>query len=297
MKKFYFNQKLFLRILFVSAFLFLNAEVIIARTSDHRPAGESPFGGNAWTIPGQIEAENFDLGGEGVAYHDTDPTNNSGQYRFTEGVDIEGCGDTGGGYDVDFISGGEWLQYTVNVTTAGTYTLQARVASASTGGNFSVNIDGVNISGTMNVPNTGGWGTWQTISVTTSSLTVGQHILRIAMGGGFNLNYINFNLLTPQNAPVITSAATASGLVGSQFTYAITATNVPTSYGATGLPAGLTINTSTGVISGISVAAGTFNITVTATNVVNTGSQPVALTFTVSTTESPYAEQLIPFPE
>ena len=65
---------------------------------------------------------------------------------------------------------------------------------------------------------------------------------------------------------MITSATTASGTVGSAFSYQITATNTPTSYGATGLPAGLSVNTATGLISGTPTAAGTSTVTLSATN-------------------------------
>src|SRR5258708_6055890 len=61
---------------------------------------QSPYLGTPWPIPGKLEAENYDTGGEGIAYHDTDTSNDGGQYRTSEGVDIEVCGDTGGGYDV-----------------------------------------------------------------------------------------------------------------------------------------------------------------------------------------------------
>src|SRR6202007_1063429 len=75
--------------------------------------------------------------------------------------------------------------------------------------------------------------------------------------------------------PVITSAATATGTVGKAFSYQITATNSPTSYGVTGtLPAGLTLNTGTGLISGTPSATGTSNVTITATNA--SGTRPAA---------------------
>src|SRR5258707_9154537 len=67
-------------------------------------------------------------------------------------------------------------------------------------------------------------------------------------------------------APVITSGTTASGTVGSAFSYQITATNTPTSYGATGLAAGLAVNTSTGLISGTPTAAGTATVNLRAKN-------------------------------
>ncbi len=79
-------------------------------------------------------------------------------------------------------------------------------------------------------------------------------------------------------APVITSATTANGTVGSAFSYQITATNSPTSYGATGLPAGLTVNTATGLISGTPTAAGTSTVTVSATNSGGTGNATLTLT-------------------
>ena len=78
-------------------------------------------------------------------------------------------------------------------------------------------------------------------------------------------------------SPVITSATTASGTVGSAFSYQITATNSPTSYGATGLPAGLSVNSSTGLISGTPVATGTLAVTLSATNSSGTGTAALAL--------------------
>jgi uncharacterized protein YjdB len=148
-------------------------------------------GGTTANIPGKIEAEDYDNGGQGVAYNDIDATNNGGQYRPTEGVDVEACGD--GGYDVGYTSGGEWIKYAVNVNTAGVYTLQVRVASPYGGKTMHVELDGVNISGSISIPNTTGWQTYQTLSVTTPSLGAGRKVMRIVMDtDGFNIDYVNF---------------------------------------------------------------------------------------------------------
>lgn len=79
---------------------------------------------------------------------------------------------------------------------------------------------------------------------------------------------------TSSEVPVITSKATASGSVGIAFSYQVTATNTPTSYSATGLPAGLTINSRTGLISGTPTVAGTWTVTIAAANRRGTGKPP-----------------------
>lgn len=87
--------------------------------------------------------------------------------------------------------------------------------------------------------------------------------------------------------PGITSAATASGTVGTAFAYAITATNSPTSYQASNLPAGLSVNTTTGAISGTPTTAGTKNVLVSATNASGTGSGAVTVTINPAVGGSP----------
>lgn len=240
---------------------------------------QSPYAGVAANIPGKIEVENYDLGGQGIAYNDNDAINSGGQYRTMEGVDVEGAGDTGGGFDIGFTNAGEWMEYTVNVTTTASYTLEVRAASPGTGNTLRVELDGVTISGSLLVPNTTGWQTYQTISTTTPNLASGQHILRLyEETGGFNINYINFIAIPA--APVISSAATATGIVGTAFSYSITASNTPTAYTATGLPAGLAVNASNGVITGAPTVAGTYTATVSATNAGGTGTKQV--TFTIN---------------
>lgn len=87
-------------------------------------------------------------------------------------------------------------------------------------------------------------------------------------------------IISVSPAPAITSSLVVSGTYGTAFSYSITATNSPTSYNATGLPAGLTINTSTGVISGTptNTTGSPFTVSITATNASGTDTQNLALT-------------------
>lgn len=161
---------------------------------------QSPKTGSASPIPGKIEAEDFDTGGEDVGHNDYDNVNNAGEYRINEGVDIETASE--GGFNVTDIIQGEWIEYTVDVATSGSYTLEARLASESEGGTFRVELNGVNISGTIEVPNTGGLQTWQTQNITTSNISKGVKVLRIVFeSSGFNLNHLNFSLLN--EAPIV----------------------------------------------------------------------------------------------
>lgn len=86
---------------------------------------------------------------------------------------------------------------------------------------------------------------------------------------------ITFNILGP---PVVTAASSLAGTAGSAFSYSVIATNSPTGYAVTAgtLPSGLTLNTSTGVISGTPTAASTASVTVTATNAAGSGSATIS---------------------
>ncbi|HEY1012265.1 MAG TPA: carbohydrate-binding protein, partial [Herpetosiphonaceae bacterium] len=140
--------------------------------------GPTPYGGTRWAVPGTIQAENYDNGGEGLGYHDTTAGNTSNTYRF-EGVDIEAA--TEAGYNVDWTQAGEWLNYSINVTTAGTYNINVRVASNGQGGTFHFNLDQQNISGAMTIPNTGGWQNWTTVTKTGVYFSAGNHLLGLGL--------------------------------------------------------------------------------------------------------------------
>jgi len=188
---------------------------------------QAPFGGTPGAIPGTIEAETFDTGGQGVAYNDTDAVNNgSNVAREDEGVDIES---RDGSQTIGWTANGEWLEYTVNATS-GTYTIEARVATVSTGKSIAVTIDGANL-GTFDIPNTGGWGKFRTISIPNITIPGGNSkILRLAfVGGGVNLNWVKFNLNIPTNtAPTVSflKPTTTTFDVGDNLTVEATADDV-----------------------------------------------------------------------
>ncbi len=91
-------------------------------------------------------------------------------------------------------------------------------------------------------------------------------------------NIITIGSGSSGSPPVITSPSSGSGTVGTAFSYQIAATNSPTSYGATGLPGGLSVNTSSGLISGTPTASGTFSVGLSATNGSGTGTATLTLT-------------------
>lgn len=151
---------------------------------------QNPYSGSPVSIPGTIEFENFDTGGEGVSYHDNDASNNGGQYR-TSGVDIEACSE--GGFNIGWTGSGEWVEYTVDVSSSGNYDFDIRVAG-DVGGNFRIEFGGADVTGTVNVPNTGGWQAWQTVTVSGVALSAGQQVMRLYMNtGGFNLNNVTIS--------------------------------------------------------------------------------------------------------
>ncbi len=161
--------------------------------------GQAPFLGSPFVLPTLIEAEDFDVGGEGVAYHDTDAGNNGNQYRLAEDVDIQTCTDDGGGYNLGWIIAGEWLEYSVSVPVSGEYPIEVRVASLNAGGTFHIEFDGVDKTGDVTVPPTGGWQTWTTVA-TTATLSAGTHLMRfVNTEDGFNVN--SFDVLAATPAP------------------------------------------------------------------------------------------------
>ncbi len=163
------------------------------------PTFSQPFLGIPFPIPGTIGLEQYDKGGERVAYHDNDPSNNGGQYRPSEGVDIENAGGGEYGYDVGWTASNEWMNYTVNINDTGAYKLIVRAASPYNDGRLHFELDGVRITPAIEVPGTGGWQNYGDLVAITSPLPKGKHILKIYYDyANFNLRFLKF---LPLNRP------------------------------------------------------------------------------------------------
>ena len=160
----------------------------------------SPYGGIPWPVPGVIQAEDYDIGGPGFSYNDSDAGNNGSQYR-SDGVDLEVC--TEGGYNVGWADAGEWLEYTVNVAHTGLYGITLRAASQSLPIQGHVELDGIDLTGLMTAPATGGWQTYANVTTPNVPLTAGQHVMRVHFdSAAWNLNHITLTanqLPAPQN--------------------------------------------------------------------------------------------------
>jgi Malectin domain/Carbohydrate binding module (family 6) len=176
--------------------------------------GESSYGGSPAVIPGTVQAENYDTGGQGVAYNVTKVNGTDNGYR-SDGVDLEVTTDTGGGVNLGWTAAGQWFRYTVNVATAGTYTVSFRVAAmaAVTDAFHLANSSGANLSGSVNVPATAGWQNWVTVTANVT-LPAGQQVLTLDQdNAGWNLNYMSFATSGGGNTFTITASAGSGGSI------------------------------------------------------------------------------------
>jgi len=185
----------------------------------------------AAAIPGLIEAENYNSGGEGVAYHDTTPQNEGGEYR-QDGVDIE-MASSEGSYVVGWVRPGEWLKYSVNVATEGVYDVSFRVSSPNSDGSFRMQVDGTDVC-TVMVPNTGNYNSYTTV-VQQVSLPAGGHTIRLYFNGYTNLNWMKFQTNTgiTQGTATPTATPTVTATSGQGLTLPAP---LPTTYGSGVIP-------------------------------------------------------------
>jgi hypothetical protein len=149
----------------------------------------------------EIQARDFDLGGEGVGYHDNDDGNSGGNYAYREdlgdtqsrGVDVEG------GLNLGYTNEGEWLMFTTQVEDAGLYAVDLRLSVNENNARYRLEADGSSTDG-YDLKNNGSWGDWRWYYEVNSDtvspklyLTKGTHKIKFYfMSGGFNFMALKF---------------------------------------------------------------------------------------------------------
>ena len=256
---------------------------------------QGPYGGTAHPIPGTIELEEYDVGGNGFAYYDDSPgteVSNAPNFRTDEDVDIETATDDGGGYNLGWTTVGEWLEYTVDVTQSGIYDIELRVACDGDDRSVNLSLDGKSLASNIEIPNTAGWQAWETITISDVSLTSGEQILRLTIGGEdyVNLNYVTFVAKVVTDPPTV---SLTNPIDGETFTTADIITLTADAADPDGSVAKVDFYSGDDLIESLSQApftfdwenptGGTYTITAVATddNGVSTTSEAVSITIRV----------------
>ena len=265
-----------------------------------------PYGGTDWPIPGTIDAGNYDSfeGGIGqdVSYFDVNSWNEAGSFRSPEYVDAGPT--TGEGNTVGWIEGGEWLEYTVNVASGGTYSLGIRYASGNTagGGPFRVEVDGVTVASNITVGFTSNnWDVWATKTVTGVSIPAGKHVIRYYFEkGGFNLGRTTFTYTGGGVAVTGVTMSPTSATIVAGATQQLTATVAPANatnknVSWTSSNSAIATVNSSGLVTGVAVGSATITVTTqdgnrTATSAITVTAANIAVTgVTVSPTSASIA--------
>jgi len=202
--------------------------LLIGITLAHNAWSQSrPWQGRPQRIPGRVECELYDEGGEGVAYHDSDSINQGSgklnpangkflnEFRMKEGVDIsytKSGNIDNNGYNfvtpemdqlyVGWTVPGEWINLTVMVTKTATYRI-GLMYTANTDGAISLSMDGNDIAGKIKIPTTHrdadtvAWRQWhhwnKADGIATIKLVAGTHVLTLySLSGNMNYDFLEF---------------------------------------------------------------------------------------------------------
>ena len=192
------------------------------RVSIPAPA-ESAF--TTYSVGQTVEAENYNVGGEGTAYHDDNAAQQGNTYRLDSGVDVQSSSSASNGYYVGYADAGEYLDYTVTVATTGTYNMAFQIrgpvsgSTAATGGQFHANFNGTNKTGTLTV--TSSSSSFGTVTASNLSLSAGTYTVRVqfdknATNSGAAANLDSFKLTAVATTPTPTQlTGTTFGTSGS----------------------------------------------------------------------------------
>lgn len=169
--------------------------------------------GKPWAVaadaPTRIQAEDFDIGGEGVGYHDASAGNEGGQYRTGEGVDIMARDDAESRHCVTHIFPGEWMNYTVNIEQSGTYVIRVRATRGSPGaGKVKVLFGGIDATGEIPIAHTGDWKVFANNERDNVELTAGEQVMRFeSISGDLDLNWIEIIPASAYSSAVVATDA------------------------------------------------------------------------------------------
>ena len=185
----------------------LSAAEPAPKAKEPKTAGLTPFGGKPQMIPGTIEFENFDEGGEGVAFHDIDAANDPKRIPYrTTAVDLEVTPDQKITL-IGHIKTGEWLKYTVDVAKSGAYELELGVSVQGVEPpEIRIEFDGVDVTGPIRLTTTSArWYLFAQILGPKIDLEAGRHVMRVVVanspqGSSLNLDYVRFVARGPKKS-------------------------------------------------------------------------------------------------
>ncbi len=162
-------------------------------TVETTPVEKKPFGGSAWAVPGKIQAEDYDEGGNRHSFYDKDSENKGGAYR-KDAVDIVQLDsvDASKGFAIGYTEAGEWLEYTVDVKSAAEYAVLAHVATSAENTGIQLFVDGKAVTDTLIAPKGEDWDTYSDVEGKVS-LPAGEHTLKLLLTGNYlNVDWIDF---------------------------------------------------------------------------------------------------------
>ncbi|MEZ4773301.1 MAG: carbohydrate-binding protein [Bacteroidia bacterium] len=203
------------------------AEKVFTIDVEAPPILQGPYKSAPISIPGTLEVENYDVGGEGLAYHDTEAENKavtagSARYRQDDGIDLEVSAD-GSLVNIGYTAADEWVEYTVNVQASAAYDFEFFVASSPGGSAIKIQlvVDETTFTDLGELPafpGTGGWGTYVPVKVEGINLDAGQQILRLYFtGGSVNVDKINISapgVVVVEKYGIYTEGSATAGSIG-----------------------------------------------------------------------------------
>lgn len=151
---------------------------------------QTPYRGEPFHIPGIVEAEDYDVAGQGFSYMDNETENKGGEYR-TDGVDIV---QGGTGYAVGYTEKGEWMEYTIQVDATDVYAITANISNSSELEGFRLFLDGRELTNDYMIPQVSeDWSAYEEILILTTRLEEGTHELKIEIVGSYvNIDWLRF---------------------------------------------------------------------------------------------------------